>query len=65
MEIAVIGCAVMFAIAITIYRWVVLNENKKLNSGDVDKIESAKSGGVTQEMVDLGWRYEMYELRLW
>ena len=55
----------MFAIAITIYRWVVLNENEKLNSGDVDKNESAKKGGVTQEMVDLGWRYEMYELRLW
>jgi hypothetical protein len=56
----VLGCATLFALTITLYRWYVLNENKKLASGDPEKIASAMKGGITQEMVDLGWRYEMY-----
>lgn len=57
---AVIGCALIFAGTITFYRWFVHNENKKLASGDPMKLMSAKKGGVTDEMIELGWRYEMY-----
>ena len=56
----VLGCAAMFAATLTFYRWYVLNENKKLDSGDPEKIASVIRGGVTQEMIDLGWRYEMF-----
>ena len=55
-----IGCAAIFATTLTFYRWYVLNENKKLDSEDPEKIQSVMRGGVTEEMVQLGWRYEMY-----
>lgn len=54
------GSAVLFAITITTYRWLVLRENKRLDSGDRDKISKVIKGGVTEEMVQLNWRYEMY-----
>ncbi|KAF2970470.1 hypothetical protein GQX73_g3098 [Xylaria multiplex] len=54
------GAAVLFAATITFYRWVVRRENKRLDSGDPEQIEKVKKGGVTDEMVQLGWRYEMY-----
>ncbi|KAI0532257.1 putative pantothenate transporter [Xylaria digitata] len=54
------GAAVLFAATITFYRWLVRRENKRLDSGDPQKIEKVKKGGVTDEMVQLGWRYEMY-----
>lgn len=54
------GCAILFALTITIYRWLVLRENKRLDSGDPDQIAKVVKGGVTQDMVALGWRYEMY-----
>lgn len=57
---ALMGCAVLFAGTITVYRWLVLRENKRLDSGDPSQIAKVIKGGVTQEMVDLGWRYEMY-----
>lgn len=57
---ALMGCAVLFAATITVYRWLVLRENKRLDSGDPAEIAKAMKGGVTQEMVSLGWRYEMY-----
>ncbi len=56
----VFGCAALLISLLTFYRWYVNNENKKLDSGDPDQIASVMRGGVTQEMVDLGWRYEMY-----
>ncbi|CAI7604137.1 unnamed protein product [Penicillium manginii] len=54
------GAAFLFAITITVYRWLVLRENKRLDSGDEDLIAKAMKGGVTEEMVQLNWRYEMY-----
>ncbi|WAO94740.1 Hypothetical protein NCS54_01233800 [Fusarium falciforme] len=54
------GCAFLFAGTITFYRWLVLRENKRLDSGDPDQIAKVVKGGVTEEMVQLGWRYEMY-----
>jgi hypothetical protein len=55
-----LGCAFLFASAITVYRWLVLRENRRLDSGDPVEIAKVIKGGVTQEMVDLNWRYEMY-----
>ncbi|KAL1880646.1 hypothetical protein Daus18300_001257 [Diaporthe australafricana] len=57
---ALMACAVLFAATITVYRWLVLRENRRLDSGDQAEIAKAIKGGVTQEMVSLGWRYEMY-----
>ncbi|KAK2596206.1 hypothetical protein QQS21_006354 [Conoideocrella luteorostrata] len=54
------GCAALFAVTITVYRWVVLRENKRLDSGDPDQIVKVKKGGVTEEMIQLNWRYGMY-----
>ncbi|KAI3338461.1 putative pantothenate transporter [Ustulina deusta] len=54
------GAAVLFIATITLYRWVVRRENKRLDSGDLVEIDKVKKGGVTDEMVQLGWRYEMY-----
>ncbi|KAF3762023.1 MFS general substrate transporter [Cryphonectria parasitica EP155] len=54
------GCAALFALTITVYRWLVLRDNKRLDSGDPEQIAKVVKRGVTQEMVDLGWRYEMY-----
>lgn len=54
------GCAALFAATITFYRWLVLRENKRLDSGDSEQIAKVLKGGVTKEMVDLNWRYEMY-----
>ena len=57
---ALAGCAVLFAITIVGYRWLVLRENKRLDSGDPDQIAKAMKGGITEEMVRMNWRYEMY-----
>ncbi|CAO2654425.1 Nn.00g111580.m01.CDS01 [Neocucurbitaria sp. VM-36] len=54
------GCAFLFAATITFYRWLVLRENKRLNSGRPEEVAKVIKGGVTEEMVQLGWRYEMY-----
>lgn len=54
------GCAFLFAGTLTVYRWLVLRENKRLNSGDQTLITKVMKGGVTEEMVALNWRYEMY-----
>ncbi|KAH8198357.1 hypothetical protein TruAng_007454 [Truncatella angustata] len=54
------GCAIMFMLTITFYRWLVLRENKRLDSGDPAQIAVVVKNGVTEEMVQLGWRYEMY-----
>lgn len=57
---ALMGCALLFALTITVYRWLVRRDNKRLDSGDPELIAKVIKNGVTQEMVDLGWRYEMY-----
>lgn len=54
------GCAALFALTITVYRWLVLRDNKRLDSGEPEQVAKVIKRGVTQEMVDLGWRYEMY-----
>lgn len=54
------ACAAIFAATITFYRWMVLRENKRLDSGNPVLIAKVIKGGVTEEMVQLGWRYEMY-----
>ncbi|KAL1599527.1 hypothetical protein SLS60_007330 [Paraconiothyrium brasiliense] len=54
------GCAFLFAVTITVYRWLVLRENKRLDSGEPEEIAKVVKGGVTEEMVRLNWRYEMY-----
>jgi hypothetical protein len=54
------GCAVLFALTITFYGWLVRRENKRLDSGDPVLIAKVMKGGVTEEMVQLNWRYEMY-----
>ncbi|KAH8587660.1 major facilitator superfamily domain-containing protein [Bisporella sp. PMI_857] len=54
------GCAFLFAATITVYRWLILRENGRLDSGDPEKIAKVIKGGVTEEMVQLNWRYEMY-----
>ncbi|KAJ2995431.1 hypothetical protein NUW58_g1269 [Xylaria curta] len=54
------GAAVLFIATITAYRWLVRHENKRLDSGDPVQINKVKKNGVTDEMVQLGWRYEMY-----
>lgn len=54
------GCGFMFAATITFYRWLVRRENKRLDSGEPEQIAKVVKGGITKEMVDMGWRYEMY-----
>jgi len=54
------GCALLFAATITFYRWLVLRENRRLDSGDPEEVAKVVRGGVTDEMVQLNWRYEMY-----
>ncbi|KAM0813400.1 putative Pantothenate transporter [Seiridium cardinale] len=54
------GCAVLFMATISFYRWLVLRENKRLDSGEPNEIAKVVKGGVIDEMVQLGWRYEMY-----
>ncbi|KAK2612297.1 hypothetical protein QQS21_001723 [Conoideocrella luteorostrata] len=54
------GCAILFVVAITYYRWLVRRENGRLSSGEQDQIAKVVKGGVTEEMVRLNWRYEMY-----
>ncbi|EXJ85324.1 hypothetical protein A1O1_05688 [Capronia coronata CBS 617.96] len=54
------ACAFLFAGTITFYRWLVLRENRRLDSGDPQQIAKVIRGGVTEEMVGLNWRYEMY-----
>ncbi|CAK7199872.1 hypothetical protein SEUCBS139899_002558 [Sporothrix eucalyptigena] len=54
------GCAVLFIATITFYRWLVLRDNKFMDSGDEQLIAKAMKRGVTEEMIQLNWRYEMY-----
>lgn len=52
--------AIVFGLVITAYRFFVRAQNRKLDSGDPEQIRKALKMGVTQEMVDMGWRYECY-----
>lgn len=54
------GSGILLGVVVTIYRWLILRENKRLDSGEPEHIAKAIKGGVTEEMVQLNWRYEMY-----
>ncbi|KAF2786607.1 MFS general substrate transporter [Melanomma pulvis-pyrius CBS 109.77] len=54
------GCAFLFAATITVYRWFVRRENARMDSGSPEEIAKVIKGGVTEEMLQLNWRYEMY-----
>ncbi|KAJ5949753.1 hypothetical protein N7454_001337 [Penicillium verhagenii] len=43
------GAAVLFAITITVYRWLVLRENQRLDSGDPSKIAQVVKGVSLQK----------------
>lgn len=50
---------VVFAVVITVYKVWVGRENRKLDQGG-DKAKETMKGGVTQQQIDLGWRYVGY-----
>ncbi|KAL4932155.1 major facilitator superfamily domain-containing protein [Aspergillus undulatus] len=54
------GCGLLLAVTVTVYRWLVGRENRRLDGGDPGDVAKVMKGGVTEEMVSLGWRYEMY-----
>lgn len=54
------GCAGLLAGTMTMYRWVVLRENRRLDSGEPEMVAKVVKGGVTEEMVRMNWRYEMF-----
>jgi hypothetical protein len=54
---AVIAAAVIFLITITGYKYYVRYQNKLL-SGTPEQVKRAMRFGITQEQVDMGWRYE-------
>jgi MFS family permease len=54
------GAGILLAVTVTVYRWLVRRENRRLDGGDPSEVAKAIRGGVTEEMVALGWRYEMY-----
>jgi MFS family permease len=54
------GCAFLFMMTITVYRWLVLRDNRYMDSGEPSLVAKAMKGGVTEEMLQLNWRYEMY-----
>ena len=56
---SVLGALTMFMITITTYRFYVIRENKKLDAGGESR-QHAMRHGITQEQIDLGWRYVGY-----
>lgn len=55
----VLACNLMFLAVFTAYRLYVRRENRRLDAGGADEAH-ARRYGVTQEQVDLGWRYVGY-----
>lgn len=54
------GATICFFTLNNIYRLYVLRENKKLDAGG-ESTRHAMRHGVTQEQIDLGWRYVGYD----
>jgi hypothetical protein len=54
------GDPFIFATTITFYGWLVQCEKKCSSSGNPEEIAKVIRGGVTEEMVRLSWKYEMY-----
>jgi uncharacterized membrane protein (DUF485 family) len=55
----VLGVTVLYATIITVYKFYVTRENKKLDQGG-QAAKHAMRHGITQEQIDLGWRYVGY-----
>lgn len=53
------GFTSLFALDLTIYRFYVRRLNKKL-AGTPEQVRQAMKSGVTEEQVNMGWRYECY-----
>ncbi|WVF70353.1 hypothetical protein IAT40_005143 [Kwoniella sp. CBS 6097] len=54
---ALLASGFIFALTLTGYRWFILRENKKLDAGGEIARQTMKYG-VTEAMIDLGWRHE-------
>ncbi|WVR07255.1 hypothetical protein IAU60_004296 [Kwoniella sp. DSM 27419] len=55
----VLACNTLFMLVITGYRFYVRRENRKLDAGG-DQAKHAMRHGITQQQIDLGWRYVGY-----
>lgn len=56
---AVLAVTIVFACLITAYRFFVIRENKRLDAGGNEAVRTMRHG-VTQEQLDMGWRYVGY-----
>lgn len=54
-----LGFTAVFFLTIFVYRWNVRRLNKMLD-GTPEEQAKVMKGGVTQQQVDLGWRYIGY-----
>lgn len=54
-----LACVAVFFLTITGYRWHVRKLNKLLG-GTPEQQNRAMKSGVTQQQIDLGWRYIGY-----
>ncbi|KAL1306430.1 hypothetical protein AAFC00_005130 [Neodothiora populina] len=54
---ALFAAALIFLITIICYRLHVSRENKRLDNGGEDALKAMRFG-ITQQQVDMGWRYE-------
>jgi len=55
----VLACNLIFLVVFTGYRFYVRRENRRLDAGG-PQADRARRYGITQEQVDLGWRYVGY-----
>ncbi|WWC63807.1 uncharacterized protein I303_106412 [Kwoniella dejecticola CBS 10117] len=53
------GMAIAMMLILTAYRWHVRRENKMLDAGGAQALKAMKNG-VSQQQMDLGWRYVGY-----
>lgn len=56
----VLACAFLFLLTITAYRWHVRGLNRLLDGGREEDMERVKRSGVTQQQIELDWRYVGY-----
>ncbi|WVW81041.1 hypothetical protein I302_103032 [Kwoniella bestiolae CBS 10118] len=56
---ALLASGVVFATTITAYKFYLRRQNQKLEAGG-DRARETMKHGVTQQMIDMGWRYEGY-----
>jgi hypothetical protein len=56
---SVLAVTVIFGTTITLYKFWVIKQNKMLDAGG-EQAKRAARWGITQEQLDLGWRYVGY-----